>query len=81
MAEVDLEMLEATWSDESYIAGQVQVADFGLFLVGVDVWSVGNGSLSRGQKIVAQAPDQNIYGYVKPQRPNIPILLVDGSRY
>ena len=64
-----------------YIAGQVQTEGFGRFLVGVDVWSVGNGSLSRGQKIVAQIPDPNIYASVTPQRPNIPMLLVDGSRY
>ena len=64
-----------------YIAGQVQTANFGLFLVGVDVWSVGGGVLSRGSKVVAQFPDPNIYAVVEPQRPNIPILLVDGSRY
>ena len=64
-----------------YIAGQVQQPGFGLFLVGVDVWLVGDGILRRGSKIVARIPDPNIYAVVKPQRPNIPILLVDGSRY
>lgn len=64
-----------------YIAGQVQVAYFGLFLVGMDVWSVGNGVLGRGIKVVAEFPDPDIYGFVEPQRPNVPILLVDGSRY
>ena len=64
-----------------YIIAQVQMHDFGLFLVGVDVWSVGNGVLSRSSKIVGQFPDANIYAFMEPQRANIPILLVDGSRY
>lgn len=64
-----------------YIVAQVQMHGFGLFLVGVDVWSVGNGVLSRGSKIVGKFPSADIYAFMEPQRPNIPILLVDGSRY
>lgn len=64
-----------------YIIAAVRWHDFSTFLVGVDVWSVGNGVLSLSSKIVDQFPNAELYVSMEPQRPNIPILLVDGSRY
>ena len=64
-----------------YIVGVTQVGNSGMYLVGVDVWSVGNGVLGRNSKIVARFPSQDIYVFGDPQRPSVPILLVDGSRY
>ena len=64
-----------------FIVGVQPVGDLSMCLLAVDVWSVGNGVLRRYFKVVAYVPSQYIYDFGDPQRPSVPILLVDGSRY
>ena len=51
-----------------------------LLLMGIDVWCVGDGQLKRSEKIVVQRPVPDLT-VMDVRRPNIPILLVDGSKY